>query len=303
MGTEKQQSELFTCFPNSNIKNLVCREINLGKNGINCPVCNSGWHGDMGLISDYKLLICSQCGLWYCNKKELSSINYDEVYTYQEYQDDQFYLLDQTASWYEFAEYPTYKPFFSQVKQIPHGKLLDIGCGVGRFCRAAYAKNWDVKGIDVSAIAVAKGQQTAPFPIFNTTVDDYLKSGEQFDVVTAFEVLEHLQDPLDFLCNAAKLVKKGGTFFCTVPNIDSPTVRTATRRDWVPPIHVLFFSQRALYEALSNSGYTNIRTGIIWVNSKPAKFGLQMIIHILSRILGKKQRPDPLGLWAFGVKV
>jgi 2-polyprenyl-3-methyl-5-hydroxy-6-metoxy-1,4-benzoquinol methylase len=274
----------------------------LNNNAMSCPVCSSSWRGEMGLISGYKLLICSQCGLWHCNKNDLESINYDEVYKSQEYQDEQFYMLDQTPRWSEFTEYPTYKPFFSQVQQIPHGKLLDIGCGVGRFCRAAYSKNWDVKGIDISAIAVAKGKQTAPFPIFNTTAEDYIKSGEQFDVVTAFEVLEHLVNPLEFLSNTTKLLKKGGTFFCTVPNIDSSTVRTATKRDWLPPIHVLFFSQRALYEALIVSGYTNIRSGIIWVNGKPSNFGLRMITHIWSGILGKKQKPDPLGLWAFGVK-
>ncbi|MDA8387628.1 MAG: class I SAM-dependent methyltransferase [Nitrospiraceae bacterium] len=272
-----------------------------GKRAVNCPGCNHAWNGRTDRIGESTLLVCSRCQLRFCNPAELAGVDYDEVYeseSYREYIDS----LERTA-WRKLAKFITYRPFFLKVPRAARSKLLDIGCGVGLFCRAAYAKGWDVKGIDISGVAVAKGARTAPFPLLNATAEDFIKSGEQFDAVTAFEVLEHIISPLDFLNKASALVKKGGIFFCTVPNIESHSVRTATRRDWLPPIHVLFFNQAALHQILIRSGFTGVQSGVIWADKRPSLPGLEFFIYCLKKSLGRTKEPDPVGLWALGVKL
>lgn len=268
---------------------------------IPCPACSVNSTGSQQHFAGYELMICTNCGLWFCNPGELPVMNYDDVYETEEYQKLHFDALDNTKDWAEFRKYATYKPFFSNVPVATNGTLLDVGCGVGRFCRAAYTEGWNVKGIDISKKAIEKGLELAPFPMLCGNVQELRKTGELFDVVTAFEVLEHLSAPIDFVATIKELIKPDGRFFCTVPNIDSPTVQNSTQPDWIPPVHVLFFTQKALHELLEKAGFREIQTGIIWVNTPPENAGLALFNYSLRRILRQDStRPDPLGLWAMG---
>jgi 2-polyprenyl-3-methyl-5-hydroxy-6-metoxy-1,4-benzoquinol methylase len=269
---------------------------------LKCPVCLDEWSGKRTQLQSYELLSCSKCGLWFYDPRKQSGIDYDEVYKMREYKEVQLDSLDDTIAWHDFAEMPTYKPFFLNIQNIANTKLLDIGCGVGRFCRAAYSLGWDVTGIDISKTAILSGKKTVPFPMFNLSVEDIIARNEVFHVVTAFEVLEHIIEPLIFLSKISRTIKPGGSFFCTVPNRESPTIKKNPRKDWLPPIHLLFFTEYALRELLINAGFKNIRTGIIWVN-KPSTFsGIHLLRYCLKRIKNPKYKPDPLGLWATGNK-
>jgi len=267
------------------------------ESGSNCPACMSAWSGQMKAVGGQSVRECSVCGLWFVDAASLGEVDYDEVYD-SEYKEEHFSTLENTSDWNEFATYPTYRNFFSEVPRGDGATLLDVGCGVGRFCRAAYSKGWIVKGIDVSSVALEKGRQLAPFPMLSMNLRDLVQLHEKFDVVTAFEVMEHLTDPDAFLHDLKLTVKEGGYFFCTVPNLASPTVRTATRKDWIPPVHVLFFTEKALRELLRRAGFREIRTGVIWTSEAPKKLGPGLAKYYLYRFLKTIPRPDPLGLWA-----
>jgi len=278
-------------------------EVTIKKLQIPCPACTVNSTGTQKKLGGYDLMVCQNCGLWFCNPSELPDVNYDDVYETEEYQKLHFGSLDNTKDWTEFKKYSTYKPFFLNVPIRPKGTLLDVGCGVGRFCRAAYTDGWKVKGIDISEKAIEKGLEMAPFPMMRGNVQDLIKTGERFNVVTAFEVLEHLPTPIDFVRTIKELVKPDGNFFCTVPNIDSTSVQRSTRPDWIPPVHVLFFTQMALRELLKRAGFREVLTGIIWVNTPPENAGLEFFKYYLRRLLRQKStEPDPLGLWAMGSK-
>ena len=124
-----------------------------------------------------------------------------------------------------------------------------------------------------------------------------IREGERFDVVTAFEVLEHLSSPLQFLASAQKLLRPGGHAFFTVPNWNCPSVRSSTRPDWLPPIHLLFFSGSALQRAGELSGLTQVTTGVI--RSDPLPRGIQPRARWLARRVLMRPR-EPLGLWLHG---
>lgn len=262
-----------------------------------CPACTSVWAGRTNEIGGKVVRVCSNCGLWFADPASLMDVDYDDVYD-TEYREEHFSSLDATGNWDEFSKYPTYKNFFAEVPRGEAAKLLDVGCGVGRFCRAAYSSGWLVKGIDVSSVALEKGSASVPFPMLNMDLRDMVKLNENFDAVTAFEVLEHLADPDSFLRDVKQVLKKGGHFFCTVPNVQSKSVRTATRGDWIPPIHVLFFSENALRALLQRAGFTDVCIGTIWEHQAPKKLGPGLVKYHLYRFLRLIPDPDPLGLWA-----
>jgi 2-polyprenyl-3-methyl-5-hydroxy-6-metoxy-1,4-benzoquinol methylase len=198
----------------------------------------------------------------------------------------------------ELAEHPTYRSFFLQVTHFPGARLLDVGCGVGRFGHGASARGWNVTGIDISERAIAAGREFAPFPLRTATIEQFIEQGQQFDVVAAFEVLEHLRSPVQFLSTAKRLLRAGGQVFYTVPNWNCAEVQHSTRPDWLPPIHLQFFTQLALQQAGELSGLARVTTGVIWSDPMPARGILPKARWLARRLL---RRPhQPLGLWMHG---
>lgn len=261
-----------------------------------CPLCRLGSSPEPLQLGGYALYLCAGCSLRFAPQAFHVPLDYDRVYQSEEYETDQVRTLASLDS-RAVAEHPTYRAFFDQVPHVPGGRLLDIGCGVGRFGHAAYHVGWDVTGIDVSPLAINIGQKFAPFPLRVSTVEQLIAEGGQFDVVTAFEVLEHLSDPLEFLGGAQRLLRPGGQAFFTVPNWNCLSVQSSTRPDWLPPIHLLFFSDPALRRAGELSGLTRVRTGVIWSDPLPHRI-LPRVRWLARRALQRSY--EPLGLWLYG---
>lgn len=268
-----------------------------------CPACNTPWAGGVSQIGEYDLMCCSSCGLWFYSEQVQCTVDYSEVYKTPEYQEAHFKSLQTVKDWKSFALMPTYRPFFENLApSISKRTLLDVGCGVGRFCRAAYVKGWDVQGIDVSSTALDFGRVSVPFPMHQKTAEEMRHCSDDFDVVTCFEVLEHLNCPRELLDSIYRLTKPDGKFFCTVPNQSSLQVQTTTRRDWLPPIHVLFFTERALKALLVRAGFVNVKTGLVWVNEPPIFPSVARIFYEFRRLLGRIEVPEPLGIWALATR-
>lgn len=92
----------------------------------------------------------------------------------------------------------------------PPGRLLDVGSGAGLFVREARRRGWEVVGIDL----VAGGSDT-----IQGDFDTFEFDAVPFDVVTMWDVLEHLPDPLSSLKKAHSLLKDGGLLVVRVPNV------------------------------------------------------------------------------------
>ncbi len=226
-----------------------------------CPVCRSEAPRTGALLGRYELAACGRCTLRFAPDALGATPDYDDVYATDEYQRSCVDPLREAADPATFATWATYRPFFARVEPKAAPRLLDVGCGVGAFCQAAKLHGFEVAGIDVSATAVAEGQARGDVPLRVATLEEVVGAGERYDVVTAFEVLEHLSDPVAFLSEARKLLGPGGHLFATVPRWDSPTVHEATRPDWLPPIHVSFFTAAALAEAGRRAGFPSVEVG------------------------------------------
>lgn len=139
------------------------------------------------------------------------------------------------------------------------GALLDIGSGNGVFLLRAKQAGWRVTGLDMDpqacAAAVAAGVNVRQGVIEELPVD------EQFDVITASHVLEHVHDPADFLCQLQLHLKPGGRLWIATPNARSFGARWfgASWRGLEPPRHIVVFSRKALERSLEAAGYVDIR--------------------------------------------
>lgn len=239
-----------------------------------CPVCSAQAEPDAYELGGYRIFACPQCTLRFAPAAFAAAPDYDDVYQMEEYDQQQTQSLQNTKDFRKFARSVTYQPFFRHVPQAPGATVLDVGCGVGRFCLGAAACGWDVTGIDVSARAVKIAQRFAGFPVLHCTLEEMIEQHKVFDAATAFEVLEHLSDPVGFLRNLQRVLRPGGHVLCTVPNWEHEELRTTTRRDWIPPIHLCFFTQRALQTAGERAGLAQVEAGIIWSDPTPSHQGV-----------------------------
>ncbi|HEV8339456.1 MAG TPA: class I SAM-dependent methyltransferase [bacterium] len=103
----------------------------------------------------------------------------------------------------------------------PGGALLDVGCAFGRFLEQARA-HYRCEGMDISAYALEAARRRLPdIPLTQGRIEDF-RPGGRYDVVTCFDVLEHVPDLDLALGRLANLLAPSGVLAIAVPVYDSP---------------------------------------------------------------------------------
>jgi SAM-dependent methyltransferase len=136
----------------------------------------------------------------------------------------------------------------------PTGKLLDLGCACGFMIEAALEAGYDAWGVEFSREAIAAAEPRIRDRIHHGDINQ-LERGE-FDVITAFDILEHVQDPLASLRQWAELLRPGGLLVVTSPDTDS-LFRKVMRSRWPmlqPLQHTFLFSGSGMRTGLEKAG-------------------------------------------------
>ncbi len=144
-------------------------------------------------------------------------------------------------------------------RYVRTGALLDVGSGDGRFVAHMAGRGWQATGIDFSpaAQALAESRGSAGRFLCGSIFDHDLER-ESIDVVTMWQVLEHIGEPREFLERTHGIMRRGGVFIAAVPNIDSVSARLAGERWWGldVPRHLVHYSPATLRLALERAGFT-----------------------------------------------
>ena len=265
--------------------------------GARCPLCGAPTPMSGLRLGGYALHECSSCRFAFSPDALDGALDYDQLYSDHGYGDLQA-RREASDLPENLSRHLTYRPFFQHVEHAPGLSLLDVGCGVGRFCLAAQQQGMNVVGLEVSAKAAEVARQAGCRSVVTGAVEDLVDQEEEFDVITAFEVIEHLDDPLGWLCRVQTLLQPGGTLFVTTPNWSCRSVREDLHPHMTPPIHKTFFTQWSLRTALVRAGYEPRRDGLI---RKPlAPKGAAQKLRWLARVALRGRQP--VGLWALAAK-
>ncbi len=104
-----------------------------------------------------------------------------------------------------------------RIGRIRDKKVLDIGCGDGRLGSLFVGRN-NVQGIDFSEKAVEDARKKGIKALVGDVASGLPFSDEEFDIVLITDVLEHVFDPLGLLQEAKRVLKRGGSMLCFLPN-------------------------------------------------------------------------------------
>lgn len=141
------------------------------------------------------------------------------------------------------------------------GNLLDFGCGGGFFMRSARARGWKVFGLEPLPAHAIYARATSGAEVINDILREESYPKDHFDVITAFQVFEHLPDPANILRLLTGFLKPGGLILIEVPNIDTWTVKLLGKRHrHFVSDHLYFFSAKTLEKMLRQAGLTTLST-------------------------------------------
>jgi 2-polyprenyl-3-methyl-5-hydroxy-6-metoxy-1,4-benzoquinol methylase len=139
---------------------------------------------------------------------------------------------------------------------LESGRVLDVGCGYGYFRVALRDAGYDHDGLEVSEFARRVAAASYGFDTHPGVLDDHWRSWpERYDAVTAFDLIEHVDDAEAFMGQVAHVLRTGGVVGLKTPNIDCPEADVfgphyhSLKRE-----HLLFFSPRSLDAAAAAAG-------------------------------------------------
>jgi 2-polyprenyl-3-methyl-5-hydroxy-6-metoxy-1,4-benzoquinol methylase len=105
------------------------------------------------------------------------------------------------------------------------GSLLDLGCSSGGFLEAIKGSSWELYGSEMSAEGARRAEQATGARVFVGDIAKAPYPAQFFDVITCFDVLEHVYEPVEIMERVRNWLKPGGIFYVQVPNIDSAEAR------------------------------------------------------------------------------
>lgn len=211
---------------------------------VQCPVCSAGSQIDLRRPhAEWALYQCPSCEVqhfWPARNPGAEWYEASEIYLARDAD-----IVDWLA-WYHRRAF--------ELMPTATRTLLDVGCGNGAFVARARERGLEASGVDFSEAAVSSGRRL--FGIEQLYAVDATelatRFADPFDVVTAFEVLEHMDRPGAFLSDLVRLTDRGGRVIVSVPNRDRVPY-TSAHGD-VPPHHFTRWNERALRKAFDLVG-------------------------------------------------
>ena len=141
-------------------------------------------------------------------------------------------------------------------KALPGGRLLDIGCGNGRFLAAMRALGWEVMGVEPDPVSRSIAESLTGAPVLPSLAEAQFPANF-FDIITMNHVLEHISEPTVVLRECWRILKPGGMLGLCVPNWDSLTRRIFGKYCYhlEPPRHVVMYEPDSLGRLLVSTGF------------------------------------------------
>lgn len=214
----------------------------------NCPCCSNEKMKEEGIVRDYRHLKCTVCSHEFFvalpgNDARISKKLYEHDV---DYNNDLRIARDYHAliQWNHLSAYR----FMRKREDIQ--TVLDVGTYNGFFVRFLRDRGREAFGFDFNEVAIRHGQATYDLENYIAT-DHKTLQRQQYDCLTAFEVIEHLESPGSFLLELGCYLRAGGYLILSCPS---------NRMLWRPPLdypphHLSRFSPASLATLVEKCGY------------------------------------------------
>jgi SAM-dependent methyltransferase len=229
-----------------------------------CGLCGSTEARLEKVERGFRIVACAACGHLYVSPRPALRALLDD---YQDYLPDDWRGIE---AWRRMME-PCERAAADLVAARASGAggaagapaLLDVGCGYGFFLARMRERGFDVRGLELSGTGRRFGRERLGLDVRPALLEEEPFAPSSFDVVTAFYVIEHVWDPLDFLRRARSLLRPGGLLLLRYPD-SRPVARllSAVGLGGVPiydaPFHLSAFSPGSIARFLARAGFVEV---------------------------------------------
>lgn len=227
-----------------------------------CPACGSAHHVSQFRKSGFHYVQCSQCDTLFVNPRPTYE-NLMQIYT--DSPSTKFWVEDFFLPMVEPRREKIFKPrvryITEKFPQLRAGIIGDVGAGFGIFSEEL-KKKWpeaNIIAIEPSA-DMAKICRDKGLVVLESTMEHVDPRSHTFDLLTAFELFEHLHDPSVFAHKAYDLLKTGGYLYLTTLNGLGFDIQLLWEKSKsvTPPHHLNFFNSHSISLMLGDMGFTLI---------------------------------------------
>lgn len=230
------------------------------------------------------VLRCADCGFIFLEPRAGGSSRY---YSGSEYRKRYGPVLKKASTPKEIFD--IYHPFQDRIvdefRKVlrPDMKVLDVGCSTGHLLAALKGKVKERVGVELNKREAAFVRRTQNITVYSEPIETVKIPEGPFDLVISSRVLEHVDDPLDFLKSIARHVKPGGYVYLEVPNAEDAMLTALGVREYADfsfrEPHRWYFSPKTLKRLLAKAGFHgvvktvqryNVLNAMHWImNGKP----------------------------------
>lgn len=213
-----------------------------------CLICGSGNLKELPEYDKANLIKCRNCDFVFCKKKpsnEDLKTNYDN------------YPRSNDISPITITRYNELLDKYDKYRKT--NNILDVGCGDGHFLKVAKEKGWNVYGTEFTDKAVEVCLMKG-INIKKGVLNILNYENIQFDIVTSFEVIEHINNPVEEINKFSKLLRKGGLLYITTPNFNSVS-RYILKQKWniiEYPEHLCYYTKKTLTKVVVENGFSKL---------------------------------------------
>lgn len=201
-----------------------------------------------------QIVRCNGCGLVCVNPRQDSEA---VVSLYSQMEDETYH--------HEAAGRKTaFRKILKRMRKLGSGgdapRLLDVGAATGLLLQEAERLGWRASGVEPSQWAAKVAKEEYGLDVHCGTLQDSPFENEEFDFVTAVDVIEHVADPRGLLVDMRERLAPGGILCVVTPDFDSLVARILKKNWWhVRQAHIYYFNEASLNRLLDETGYRVIK--------------------------------------------
>lgn len=230
-----------------------------------CRACSSTDAAKLFTKNNIDIVRCKNCGLEYTNTSpDITTLEniYSEKYFSSKGKGTSYfdYILEEKAM---AINAKRRLQNICRLKNPSVGsRLLDVGCATGVFIEAASGL-YGASGVELSEFASAYARDKKGLQVKTGTLSGANFPDKYFDVVTMWDVIEHLRSPLEDLAEVRRVIKDDGIFVISTGDVRSLFARICGRHWHLynPEQHLSYFSKKTVGLMLAKAGFRVLRIG------------------------------------------
>ncbi|RMF84222.1 MAG: class I SAM-dependent methyltransferase [Nitrospinota bacterium] len=275
-----------------------------------CHLCGTKHFSLLYPLETFAVVRCQRCGLVSTTLRVDKTV-LEQMYGSDYFQERQDYYFENPIVNSHIAKENTniqdFRRGLSLIEEYrSRGRLLDVGCALGIFLSIARERGWEVYGVDISPYAASYAQKVLGLDVVAGEIEDAQFPSRWFDVVTLWDVIEHLPDPSRSLQEIHRTLKDDGLLLVNTPNeagllrllaglifrLSGGKISYPVRKLY-HQFHLYYFTPQTLQTLLEKNGFRLLRLEkkcipLIKARGRPWERWMVSLLSWPERLLGRE---------------